>query len=133
MSIPSFFDYLNILFYNGFNDGNLLFLEAVIINQFYRINIVLCLTVIFYNMNMNRLMVIRVEQESETKQDEFVGIIISILSYRHKDRRKFWKVCKDVPTFFVSMAKKGRKGEKSMLDCLRTRITQRKNESICWI
>ena len=71
MSFPSFCDYLNILFYNGFNDGNLLFLEAVIINQFYRINIVLCFTVIFYNMNMNRLMVIRVEQESETKEDEY--------------------------------------------------------------
>ena len=41
-------------------------LEAMIVDLFYRIHIIFRLTTIFYNMYMNRLMVIRIKHKPES-------------------------------------------------------------------
>ena len=54
-------------------------LEAMIVDLFYRIHIIFRLTTIFYNMYMNRLMVIRIKHKPESKKYEYRWHIISFL------------------------------------------------------
>ncbi len=58
--------------------------ESVIeyLNHF-RVNIILCFVSIFCNMNMNRLMIIRIELEDKSKYDEYC---------RHRSKRLSAKV-----------------------------------------
>ena len=58
MSLPSFRDHFNVLFYNGFNNCNLLFLESMIIYLFDWRDVGFRLTIILNDMNMYRFMVV---------------------------------------------------------------------------
>ncbi len=56
MSLPAFYDYLLVLFYDGFYERKFLFLESVIVYQFDPCNIVFCLLSILQDMHMHWLM-----------------------------------------------------------------------------
>ena len=71
MYLPPFSDDLYILFDDRLNNRYLLLFKAMIINLLYRIYIILRFTFVFDNVYVNRFMVVRIEQESETEENEY--------------------------------------------------------------
>ena len=60
---PTLSNNLFVLFNNWLNHWNLMFLETMIINHLNRIYIILCITSVFYYMNVHWFMCVRVELE----------------------------------------------------------------------
>ena len=54
-----------------------MFLKAMIVYLFYRLNIILSLIVIFNNMDMDRHMVVRVEHKAEPEKYKYCWHIVS--------------------------------------------------------
>lgn len=71
MSLPSFGDDFYILLDNRLNNCYLLLFETMIVNLLYRTYIILRLTIVLDNVHVNRIMVVRIEHESETKENEY--------------------------------------------------------------
>ena len=71
MSLPSFgYDFF-ILLDNRFDNRYLLLFETMIVNLLYRSYIILRFTIVFDNVDVNWIMVVRIEHESEAKEDEY--------------------------------------------------------------
>lgn len=71
MHAPALYNDFLVLVYNGFNECQLLFLESVVVYQFYWRYVVLSFISIFKNVNMDRLMVVGIEHEPKSEKDEY--------------------------------------------------------------
>ncbi len=71
MSFPTFCDDFNIFFDDRFYNSYLLFLEAMVIYLFNWRYIVLGFTIVFDDVDVNRFMIIGIEQETISEEYKY--------------------------------------------------------------
>lgn len=75
--IPSVNDDLNVLFNDGLNHFYFTLFEAVIVNlRHLRNHVVFSFVTVLHDMDVNRLVVIRVKFKDEPKENKIVGILM---------------------------------------------------------
>ena len=67
-----------IFFYYGFYHKNVMSFESMIINLLYRFYIIFGLMSVFYDMYMNRFVVIAIEMNLNPKKMNIVGILVFV-------------------------------------------------------